>query len=81
MVNFVYTSCAELCPIEMARLAEVKDKLGDAVGRDIFLISKSVDPEPDTPDLLKAFADAFEVNDTSSAWSRTLCRPSGSPVA
>jgi protein SCO1/2 len=60
VVNFVYTSCSDLCPIEMARLAEVKDKLGDAVGRDIFFISMSVDPEHDTPDLLKAFADAFD---------------------
>jgi cytochrome oxidase Cu insertion factor (SCO1/SenC/PrrC family)/cytochrome c2 len=62
VVNFVYTSCGELCPIEMARLAEVKDRLGDAVGRDIFFISMSVDPEHDTPDLLKAFADAFDAN-------------------
>jgi protein SCO1/2 len=59
VVSFVYTSCSELCPIETARLAEVKDRLGDAVGRDIFFISITVDPEHDTPDMLKAFADAF----------------------
>ena len=62
VVNFVYTSCSELCPIETARLAEVKDKLGDAVGRDIFFISITVDPEHDTPDMLKAYADAFEAS-------------------
>jgi len=59
VVNFIYTSCSRLCPIETARLAEVKDRLGDAVGRNIFFISMTVDPEHDTPDLLKAFADAF----------------------
>src|SRR5471030_553847 len=62
VVSFIYTSCADLCPIETARLAEVKDKLGDAVGRDIFFISMSVDPEHDTPEMLKAFADAFDAS-------------------
>jgi protein SCO1/2 len=62
VISFIYTSCADLCPIETARLAEVKDKLGDAVGRDIFFISMSVDPEHDTPDMLKAFADAFDAS-------------------
>src|SRR5476651_2107101 len=53
VVSFVYTSCSDLCPIMTARLAQLKDKLGDAVGRDIFFISMSVDPEHDTPDMLK----------------------------
>ena len=60
VVSFIYTSCSELCPIETARLAEVKDKLGDAVGRDIFFVSMTVDPEHDTPEMLKAYADAFD---------------------
>jgi protein SCO1 len=62
VVSFFYTSCSELCPIETARLAEVKDRLGDAVGRDIFFVSISVDPEHDTPAMLKAYADAFEAS-------------------
>jgi cytochrome oxidase Cu insertion factor (SCO1/SenC/PrrC family)/cytochrome c2 len=59
VVSFIFTGCSDLCPIETARLAQVKDKLGDAVGRDIFFISMSVDPVHDTPDMLKAFASAF----------------------
>jgi protein SCO1/2 len=66
VVSFIFTSCSDLCPIATARLAEVKDKLGDAVGRDIFFISLSVDPEHDTPDMLKAFADAFGA--TAPGW-------------
>ena len=49
-------------PIVTARLAQVKDKLGDAVGRDIFFVSMTVDPEHDTPEMLKAYADAFDAN-------------------
>jgi protein SCO1/2 len=60
VVNFIFTGCSDLCPIETARLAEVKDKLGDAMGRDVFFVSMSVDPEHDTPEMLRAFADAFE---------------------
>jgi len=73
VVSFVYTSCSDLCPIMTARLAQVKDKLGDAVGRDIFFISISVDPEHDTPDMLKAFADAFEAG--TPGWQFLTGRP------
>ncbi len=66
VVNFIYTSCPDLCPIVTARLAQVKDKLGDAVGRDIFFVSMTVDPEHDTPEMLKAYADAFDA--TAPGW-------------
>lgn len=59
IVSFIFTSCTDLCPLTTARLAEVQRRLGDRVGRDIFFVSLSVDPETDTPERLKAFADAF----------------------
>src|SRR5471032_194049 len=73
VVSFIYTSCSDLCPIETARLAQVKDKLGDAVGRDIFFVSMSVDPEHDTPEMLKAFADAFDA--TAPGWQFLTGQP------
>jgi protein SCO1/2 len=73
VVSFVYTSCSDLCPIITARLAQVKDKLGEAVGRDIFFISISVDPEHDTPEMLKPFADAFEAG--APGWQFLTGRP------
>ena len=73
VVSFVYTSCSDLCPILTARLADVKDKLGDAVGHDIFFISMSVDPEHDTPEMLKAFADAFDA--TAPGWQFVTGQP------
>jgi protein SCO1 len=59
VISFIYTSCADPCPLTTARLTEVKDKLGDAVGRDVFMYSLTVDPEHDTPEKMKSFADAF----------------------
>ena len=61
VVNFIFTGCTQLCPLTTARLALVQEKLGDAVGRDIFFYSISMDPEHDTPEALKKFADGFKV--------------------
>jgi cytochrome oxidase Cu insertion factor (SCO1/SenC/PrrC family) len=55
-INFIYTHCADACPMETARLLEVQKLLGDRVGKDIFFISISVDPKNDTPEVLKAYA-------------------------
>jgi mono/diheme cytochrome c family protein len=60
VISFIYTSCTDLCPLTTARLAEMRDMLGDAVGRDVFFISMTVDPETDTPERMKAFADAYD---------------------
>jgi cytochrome oxidase Cu insertion factor (SCO1/SenC/PrrC family)/cytochrome c2 len=63
VISFIYTSCTDLCPLTTARLAEMRDMLGDAVGRDVFFISMTVDPETDTPERMKAFADAYDASD------------------
>ena len=60
VIDFIYTNCPDLCPIGTARLAQLEDKLGDAMGRDYFFISMSVDPERDTPQRLKEYAQAFD---------------------
>jgi len=59
VISFIYTSCQDICPLTTARMAQLEDKLDGAVGRDLFFISMSVDPERDTPEKMKAFADAF----------------------
>ncbi len=59
VVSFIYTNCQDICPLTTARLAMVADQLGDAMGRDVFFVSMSVDPENDTPARLKSYADAF----------------------
>ena len=61
VINFIYTKCADSCPMETAKLAQVQRLLGDRVGRDIFFYSISIDTERDTPRELKAYADKFHV--------------------
>ena len=60
LISFIYTNCPDICPLATARIAQVEDKLGDMVGRDIFFVSLTVDPERDTPERLKQFATAFD---------------------
>jgi protein SCO1/2 len=62
VISFIYTSCNNICPLVIARLAEVRDQLGDAFGRDIHFVSVSIDPIPDTPDKLKEHASAFKID-------------------
>lgn len=60
-INFIFTSCPESCPLETAKLLEVYKELGDQVGRDVFFYSISVDPENDTPPVLKKYMQKFGV--------------------
>ncbi len=61
MINLIYTSCRDVCPLETARLKVVRKILGDRVGKDIFLYSISIDPKHDTPEVLKDYAEKFKV--------------------
>ncbi len=59
MINFIYTSCVDSCPLETARLLQVQKLLGDRVGKDIFLYSITIDPDHDTIEVLAAYAKQF----------------------
>jgi protein SCO1 len=60
VINFMFTRDPAEGGVETARLREVQKILGDRVGRDIFFYSISIDPN-DTPKMLKAYADKFQV--------------------
>jgi protein SCO1/2 len=59
VVSFIYTSCPDICPLTTARLTQVEDQFRDEMGRDLFFVSMTVDPEHDTPEKLKEFSKAF----------------------
>jgi len=60
-IDLIYTTCQYACPLETARLAQVQRVLGDRVGKDIFFYSITIDPEHDTPEVLKAYAEKYHV--------------------
>ena len=56
IINFMFTSCANACPLVTANLVRVQRILHDRVGRDIHMYSITLDPEVDTPDRLRQYA-------------------------
>src|SRR5437868_8166687 len=65
-IDLIYTSCQYACPLETARLAQVQKKLGARLGSDIFFYSISIDPEHDTPKVLRAYMEKFHVGPGST---------------
>jgi protein SCO1 len=59
VVFFGYVQCPDVCPTTMAELAEVKRALGKD-GERVQGIFVTVDPERDTPPLLKAYMANFD---------------------
>ena len=59
VVFFGFTQCPDVCPTTMAELAQVKKLLG-AAGDKLQAVFVSVDPERDTPEILKAYMANFD---------------------
>jgi cytochrome oxidase Cu insertion factor (SCO1/SenC/PrrC family) len=72
VVDFVFTTCTTICPILSAKLARVQEKLGDRLGKEVRLISVSIDPARDTPERLKAYAARFKAR---AGWSWVTGEP------
>jgi protein SCO1 len=58
-IMVIFTQCKDNCPLETARMREVQKALGDRVGKDIFFYSISIDPEHDTPEVLRDYAEMY----------------------
>lgn len=56
VIDFVYTTCTTVCPVLSAVFSRLQKKLGDQVGKDVLLVSVSLDPVRDRPARLKAYA-------------------------
>lgn len=59
LVYFMYTTCEGICPGTTANVSRVLEALGDRVGRDIFFYGVTLDPEVDTPEVLRRYAEDF----------------------
>ena len=61
-VTFIYASCTDTCPLLTAKMAALQDKLGPEFGSRVFFASVTVDPERDTPVVLRRYAQAHGAN-------------------
>ena len=62
IINFIYTTCPDVCPMETAQMGQVSRILGERVGKDVHFITVTIDPETDTPEVLKEYRDRFRAN-------------------
>jgi len=60
VINFIYTTCTTICPPLGATFGKLQKNLGERLGKDVFLISVSVDPATDTPERLRAWGAQFK---------------------
>jgi protein SCO1 len=66
-VTFIYTLCVDTCPVLTPMMSFIQDQLGADFGAKIAFVSITVDPERDTPKVLKEYAQAFGAN--LAGWS------------
>jgi protein SCO1/2 len=63
VVNFIFTTCTDVCPMFTANLAQLQRALkkGPAAG-DLFFVSITTDPEVDSPKVLKSYAQRYSAD-------------------
>lgn len=66
-IAFIYTWCPDICPMLTDKMARVQDELGADFGTQVAFVSITFDPERDTPEVLKEYAEAFDAD--LSGWS------------
>jgi len=59
-INFIFTTCTTICPPMTANFAKVQRIMRERGEKSLHLISVSVDPETDTPEKLKKYAEMFQ---------------------
>ena len=72
VIGFIYAQCGDICPMTMANLARVQSLLGNKLGREVHLLSLSIDPVKDSPAILKGYAERF---DARPGWQFLTGRP------
>jgi protein SCO1/2 len=55
-LTFIYTRCPDICPLLTQKMVQVQDELGEDFGKKIAFVSISLDPEHDTPEVLKDYS-------------------------
>ena len=62
VLNFIFTTCTDVCPIFTANLAALQRKLNDRYGADLFFVSITTDPEIDSAKVLKGYAGRYRAD-------------------
>jgi protein SCO1 len=56
IINSFYSTCSSVCRVTIPVVKQLQENLGERVGKDVRLVSITVDPENDTPEILRQYA-------------------------
>jgi protein SCO1 len=56
-LSFIFTACPDICPMLTQKMVDVQDALGAEFGTKVAFVSITLDPERDTPEVLKDYAE------------------------
>ena len=74
VVTFIYATCADTCPVLTAKMASLQRPLAADFGARVRFVSITVDPDVDTPAVLRAYAKAQSAD--LAGWSFLTGTPS-----
>lgn len=60
VVDFIFTTCTTICPVLSAGLTNFHKALGDKAN-DVILVSITIDPEHDNPEMLKSYSQKYNM--------------------
>jgi cytochrome oxidase Cu insertion factor (SCO1/SenC/PrrC family) len=78
VMHTFFSSCENTCPLMLATYQKLQDHLGGRLGRDVLLISFTVDPANDDPDRLNQLANRIE---TRPGWHMVTGTPDNLKLA
>lgn len=61
ILSFFFTSCPTMCPVMNNTLGKLQTSLGDRLGKDVFIVTVTKDPETDTPARLKSWGKSLHL--------------------
>ena len=73
-VTFILTLCSDTCPVLTPMMSLVQDQLGREFGTKVAFVSITIDPERDTPEMLKLYAQMYGAD--LAGWSFLTGSPS-----
>ena len=57
---FGFTNCPDICPMTLSNLDQVLEKLNDDENKKFTVYFISIDPEKDSPEIIKSYLDSFK---------------------
>ena len=62
LLDFIFTHCPGPCPMLSTKFSHVQRRLGERLGTQVMLVSVTIDPRRDTPEVLKAYAERYRAD-------------------